>query len=93
MLTGLYNQCARDGILPASWKRSRVVLLRKRGKPEGEPSSYRPICLLNVVGKVLETMLVIRLEEHIKFRGGLSLNQHGFRKSISTDDVVRKLQQ
>jgi len=93
MLTGLYNQCARDGIVPASWKRSRVVLLRKAGKPEGEASSYRPICLLNVVGKVLETMLVARLEEHIKSRGGLSPNQHGFKKSTSTDDAVRKLRQ
>lgn len=51
MLTGLYNQCARDGIVPASWKRARVVLIRKGGKLEGD-SSYRPICLLNVVGKV-----------------------------------------
>lgn len=38
-------------------------------------------------------MLVARLEEHIKYRGGLSPNQHGFRKSTSTDDAVRKLQQ
>lgn len=93
MLTGLYNQCARDGTEPASWKKSRAVLLRKGGKPEGDHSSYRPICLLNVVGKVLETMPVARLEEHIKSRGGLSPNQHGFRKSTSTDDAVRKLQQ
>jgi len=93
MLVGLYNQCVRDGVVPASWKRARVVLLRKAGKPEDEPSSYRPICLLSVVGKVFETMLVARLEEHIESRGGLSPNQHGFRKSLSTDDAVRKLQQ
>jgi len=45
------------------------------------------------VGKVLETMLVARLEEHIKSMGGLSPNQHGFKKSTSTDDAVRKLRQ
>jgi len=92
MLIGLYNQCVRDGVVPVRWKRARVVLLRKAGKPEGEPSSYRPICLLNVIGKVFETVLVARLEEHITSRGGLSPNQHGFRKAISTDDAVLKLQ-
>jgi len=93
MLIGLDHQCAREGAVPVRWKRARVVLLRKAGKPEGEPSSYRPICLLNVVGKVFETMLVARLEEHITSRGGLSPNPHGFRKAISTDDAVLKLQQ
>lgn len=29
MLTGLYNQCVRDGIVPAGWKRARVVLVEK----------------------------------------------------------------
>lgn len=56
-------------------------------------SSYGPICLLNVVGKVFETMLVARLEEHIESRGDLSPNQYGFRKLTSTDDADRKLQQ
>ncbi|KAL4126329.1 hypothetical protein QTP88_010551 [Uroleucon formosanum] len=35
MLTGLYNQCARGSIVPASSKRARVVLLKKGGKPKG----------------------------------------------------------
>lgn len=71
----------------------RVVLLRKAGKPEVEPSSYRPICLLNVVGKVFETILVARLEERITSRGGLSPNQYGFRKATFTDNAVQNLQQ
>jgi len=93
MLTELYNRCVEEGSVPAGWKRARVVLLKKAGKPDGEPSSYRPICLLNVVGKVFEAILVGRLEEHIESRGGLSPNQYGFRKGKSTNDAVLKLQQ
>lgn len=92
-LIGLYNQCIKEGLVPAGWKRAQVVLLRKPSKPEGEPSAYRPICLFNVVGKVFEAMLVARLEDHVASRGGLSPKQHGFVEGTSTDDAVLKLQQ
>ncbi|KAL4101252.1 hypothetical protein QTP88_021272 [Uroleucon formosanum] len=54
ILLGLYNSCLRSGTFPAEWKTSRVVLLKKGNKPDGVPSSYRPLCLLNDVGKILE---------------------------------------
>jgi len=91
MLLGLFNQCINEGVIPSAWKRARVILLKKGNKPEGEPSSYRPICHLNVVGKVFESLLVARLHDHIVSRGGLSRNQFGFSKQLSTDDAVRKL--
>jgi len=46
---------------------------------------------MNDVGKVLEFLLASRLEAHISCRGGLASNQYGFRKNLSTDDAVRKL--
>jgi len=91
ILLGLFNKCLRCGTFPLEWKTSRVVLLRKGNKPEGVPSSYRPLCLLNDVGKVLESLLSRRLEDHITRRGGLSPNQYGFRKKLSTDDAVLDL--
>lgn len=47
--------------------------------------------LLNDMGKVLEFLLVQRLEAHMKNQGGLALNQYGFKSGLSTDDAVRKL--
>jgi hypothetical protein len=67
------------------------VLLRKGSKPEGIPSSYRPLCLLNDLGKILEFLLACRLENHISNKGGLARNQYGFRKRLSTDDAVQRL--
>ncbi|KAE9525570.1 hypothetical protein AGLY_014097, partial [Aphis glycines] len=56
ILLDLYNSCLRSRTFPAEWKTSRVVLLKKGNKPDGVPSSYRPLCLLNdgsVVGPLL----------------------------------------
>ncbi|KAL4132686.1 hypothetical protein QTP88_009804 [Uroleucon formosanum] len=92
ILLDLYNSCLRSGTFPAEWKTSRVVLLKKGNKPDGVPSSYRPLCLLNDVGKILEFLLARRLEDYMSDSGGLSANQYGFRKGKSTDDAVRELQ-
>lgn len=91
LLLNVYNSCLLSGTFPERMKRSRVVLLRKGSKPEGVPSSYRPLCLLNDMGKVLEFLLAWKLETHVTSRGGLAENQYGFRSGLSTDDAVRKL--
>lgn len=91
LLVDLYNHCMSSGTFPAEWKDSRVVLLRKGDKPEGVPESYRPLCLLNDLGKVLEFLIANRLEKFIISKGGLSANQYGFKKGRSTDDAVREL--
>lgn len=92
-LVELFNTCLKYGTFPSEWKSARVVLLRKGDKPEGVPSSYRPLCLLNDVGKLLESLLTRRLEESISSNGGLSPNQFGFRKGMSTDDAICQMHQ
>lgn len=87
-LVDLFNTCLRQGTFQLEWKLSRVMLLRKGMKPEGVPSSYRPVCLLNDVGKILESLLTLRLQDHITSRGDLSSSQYGFRKNLSTDDAM-----
>lgn len=91
ILVELFNKCLKCGTFPNEWKTSRVVLLRKGDKPEGVPSSYRPLCLLNDAGKLLESLLTRRLEKCINDNGGLYPNQYGFRKGMSTDDAIRQM--
>lgn len=74
------------------WKKSRIVLLRKVQKPANEPSSYRPLCLLNDVGKVYELLLVQRLERHLESSQSLADEQYGFRKGRSTEDAICTLE-
>lgn len=65
------------------------MLLPKPGKPQGDPSAYRPICLLDTVGKLLEKIIVNRLEKYTESENGLSNMQFGFRKGKSTVDAIR----
>lgn len=80
-----------SGHFPVEWKRQRLVLFSKAGKPPGESSSYRPICLLSVLGKVLERLIQRRLTEHLDATGGLADAQYGFRKGRSTMDAINRV--
>lgn len=92
ILREMFNECLERGESPDLFKSSRLVLLLKNGKPPETPSSYRPLCLLNDTGKLFETLLVDRLEQHVMARGGLSDSQYGFRKGKSTIDAVKQLE-
>lgn len=85
-----FRLCLRDGTFPARWKVACLALVPKPGKPEGLPSSYRPLCLLDDVGKILEFLLIHRMEGHMAAAEiGLSESQFGFRSGRSTDDALR----
>lgn len=66
------NRCLREGRFPSRWKKGRLVLIPKPGKPPGTPGSYRPICLLDRLGKILERLILQRLETHLETEGTLS---------------------
>lgn len=85
----VYTSCLKEGIFPGKWKEQKLVLIPKGDKPAGEPSSYRPICLLDTAGKVLERIVCDRLHEAIAEAGGLAEHQYGFRKARSTTDAIR----
>ncbi|XP_076398060.1 uncharacterized protein LOC143266359 [Megachile rotundata] len=88
----LFTACLREGTFPGIWKRGRLVLLRKAGRPEDEPSSYRPIVLLDEIGKLFERVIAERLVAHLSGVGpDLAPCQFGFRKERSTVDAVRRV--
>ena len=89
MFRTVMQKCLEDGSFPDRWKIQKLVLLPKPGKPPGHPSSYRPICLLDTVGKLLERLILNRLTTFTEGEHGLSNRQFGFRKGRSTVDAVR----
>lgn len=54
----LYNECLRQGKFPSTWKRANLILLTKPGKDVNTPAAYRPICLINDIGKILERIVL-----------------------------------
>lgn len=81
-----FNLCLRSGCFPREWKQAELRLLPKPSKP-GQPPSYRPICLLSVVGKVMEQLIKGRMSLHIE--PILSPLQFGYRPKKSPVDAVR----
>ncbi|MCI0527591.1 MAG: reverse transcriptase family protein, partial [Nitrospira sp.] len=62
-MISLMDECLKEGYFPNEWKRGRViVLLKSPDKVRTGPRSYRPVCLLPVLAKVLERVMVDRLE-------------------------------
>ena len=89
MFAQIFTGCLKEGSFPAEWKIQKLVLIPKTGKPIGEPASYRPICLLNTIGKVLERVIYNRLYPLIDSDGYLSNRQFGFRKARSAVDATK----
>jgi len=74
-----------------AWKTAKLVLVPKSNKPLDQPSSYRPICLLNTMGKFFERIIKCRLESYLEGSAGLNNRQYGFRRGKSTVDAIYKV--
>lgn len=85
----VFTKCLEMGVFPVEWKRARLMLIRKPGKPLDQPSSYRPLSLINTTAKLFERVIKGRLEVHLNsIPEGLSDRQYGFRKGRSTIDAI-----
>ena len=89
ILLEAFNSCLREGRFFADWKKQGLVLLRKGKKPLVDPSSYRPICLLDTMRKLLEELILQRLQTLLVGENVLSENQVGLRKGRSTVDAIQ----
>lgn len=84
------NKCLAMGHFPARWKSAHVVILKKPGKDDyTNPKSYRPIGLLSVLGKIVEKLVVNRLQWHLL--PTLNANQYGFMPQRGTEDALYDL--
>lgn len=67
------------------------MLLVKPGKPVGDPSRFRLLCMLDTIGKTFELVIAARLEKHFRGKRALSANQYGFRAGCLTIEEALKL--
>jgi hypothetical protein len=88
-ITAMYNGCLRYGVFPKRWRRAKLIPIIKPGKENSdEASKYRPISLLNVAGKVLEKVMINRINHHVYTNGYMNRNQYGFTLQASTTDAA-----
>ena len=77
------------GIYPDEWKESITVVLRKPGKPSyEEPKAYRPIALLNTLGKLFSSIVADELSYFCESRNLFPPTQFGGRPARTTSDSM-----
>jgi hypothetical protein len=72
----------RQYFLPAL-KEALVVSILKPGEDPTLPSSYRPVSILDIIGKLFQKILLSRVLKEINERGLLRDEQFGFRPRFS----------
>ena len=90
-LLDMLNDCIKQKQIPNVWRKAKVVALLKPGKDPESPKSNRPIALLCSVYKLLERMILTRLQCKIEHR--LIPQQAGFRPGKSCCSHVLNLTQ
>jgi hypothetical protein len=61
LLVLIFNAILLTHHFPTAWKHARVISILKPGKDPALPSSYRPISLLDTIGKLFEKLLLARI--------------------------------
>ena len=88
ILTTIFRRCVSVSEFPSCWKTASVVPVPKRGSDSSQPSSYRPISLLSIAGKIFEALINRRLVHFLESNHLLSDAQYGFRHARSTGDLL-----
>jgi retron-type reverse transcriptase len=92
ILTTVFNSSLDLQYCPKAFKKSITVSLRKPGKSDcTEPKSYRPVALMNTLGKIMDTVLARQIQ-HITETCELLPHTHmGGRKNLSCEHAIHLL--
>lgn len=83
-LENIYKACIIQSYFPTGWKHAKVIPIHKPSKPKTDPASYRPISLLSSLSKILERLLLNRINDHLEDHQIIPQEQCGFRAKRST---------
>jgi hypothetical protein len=91
-ITAKYNGCLRKGVFPKRWKRAKLIPIVKPGKEASqEVTKFRPINLLNIKGKIMEKILITRINYWAYSTNFLNNNQYGFTQQMSIIDAAMEV--
>lgn len=88
-LSQFYSDILSSGRLPSEFKRCKIIAITKPGKTNDCPQNFRPIALLSSCYKLLEKLLLRRIEPTI--HNILPIEQAGFRPHRGCEEQVLAL--
>ena len=86
-LNTIFSKSLKNSRFPSKWKLARVAAIFKKGN-QLDPANYRPLSMLSLPGKLLESQFCRVLDEHLQIHNLYSNNQWGFRKGRSTETLL-----
>lgn len=95
-LTTLFNSILFHERLPDTWRTSILIpIFKGKGKTKTDPNSYRPVSLLPCFCKLLEKVILSRLNTHVVTNNMTfpSAQQQGFQKGLSCITTCFTLQE
>lgn len=87
----MFNTLIQLNYFPEDWKIGEMVYFYKKGKPIDAASSFRPITLLPIFGKILEKIILRRINFELNQNPTLFNSQHGFMEGKSTETALQDL--
>ena len=91
-LSVLFTLSFAQGHLPSAWKSANITALHKRGA-KTDPCNYRPISLLPIISKVMESIIASDIKSFLFSNGLISDHQFGFRSGHPPLDMLLLLSQ
>ena len=87
-IANIFNASLASGYFPKKFKSAILKLIPKDGKDATIPTNYRPIALLDNIGKIFEKLINSRLRQFLEENNLYNPQQYGFRQGKSTTHVT-----
>lgn len=83
----IINASMKSGTFPKDLKITKVVPIHKTGNIK-EYSNYRPLCILPIMDKIIETHINEQVLNYMEENNLIYNRQYGFRKNSNTDTAL-----
>ena len=92
-LEQIFNDSLSIGYYPAHFRESVIVILRKLGgnRDYTNPKNYRPISLLNTIGKIMEAIIAARISYMATTHELLPTTHFGGRRGSCVETAIHHL--
>ena len=85
LILRLANLTIARSQVPEAWKSARIRMIPKK-KMSTNPADFRPISLTSCLGKLVERLIALRINEFLKRNNLIIKQQSGFREHRRTSD-------